>query len=112
MRDHGLAARQKRRFKRTTDSHHAWPVAPNLLDQDVTATGPAKKWGADISSVWTGGGWQYLALVIDLFARRVVGWATGDRWHRDPALAAVRKAPTRRRPAAGLIHHSDRGRQY
>src|SRR5258707_12203886 len=68
MRDNGLRARQKRRFKRTTDSHHAWPVAPNLLDQDFAATGPDKKWGADISYVWTREGWLYLAVVIDLFA--------------------------------------------
>ncbi|HEY1978688.1 MAG TPA: IS3 family transposase [Xanthobacteraceae bacterium] len=111
MRDNGLRARQKRRFKRTTDSHHAWPVAPNLLDQDFTATGPDKKWGADISYVWTREGWLYLAVVIDLFARRVVGWATGDRLHRGLALAALRKALGMRRPA-GLIHHSDRGSQY
>ena len=109
MRDNGLQARQKRRFKRTTDSHHAWPVAPNLLDQDFTATGPDKKWGADISYVWTREGWLYLAVVIDLFARRVVGWATGDRLHRDLALSALRKSLTMRRPAAGLVHHSDRG---
>ena len=111
MRDNGLQARQKRRFKRTTDSNHAGPVAPNLLDQDFTATAPDKKWGADISYVWTREGWLYLAVVIDLFARRVVGWATGDRLHRDLALAALRKALTMRRPAAGLIHHSDRGSQ-
>src|SRR5215469_12456446 len=98
MRDNGLRARQKRRFKRTTDSHHAWPVALNLLDQDFTATGPDKKWGADISYVWTREGWLYLAVVIDLFARRVVGWATGDRLHRDLALAALRKALAMRRP--------------
>jgi transposase InsO family protein len=107
-----VQARQKRRFKRTTDSHHAWPVAPNLLDQDFTAARPNKKWGADISYVWTREGWLYLAVVIDLFARRVVGWATGDRLHRELALAALRKALTMRRPAAGLIHHSDRGSQY
>src|SRR5215208_5039817 len=71
MRDNGLRARQKRRFKRTTDSNHAWPIAPNLLDQDFTATGPDKKWGADISYVWTREGWLYLAVVIDLFARRL-----------------------------------------
>jgi putative transposase len=110
-RDNDLQARPKRRFKRTTDSEHAWLVAPNLLDQDVTATGPDKKWGADISYVWTREGWLYLAVVIDLFARRVVGWATGDRLHRDLALAALRKALTLRRPAAGLIPHSDRGSQ-
>jgi putative transposase len=88
-----------------------WPVAPNLLDQDFTATGPDRKWGADISYVWTREGWLYLAVVIDLFARRVVGWATADRLHRDLALAALRNALTMRRPAAGLIHHSDRGSQ-
>jgi putative transposase len=111
MRENGLRARQKRRVKRTTDSQHAWPVAPNLLDQDFTATGPDEKWGADISYVWTCEGWLYLAVIIDLFARRVVGWATGDRLHRNLALAALRKALAVRRPAAGLIHHSDRGSQ-
>jgi putative transposase len=112
MRENGLKARQKRRFKRTTDSHHAWPVAPNLLDQDFTASGPDEKWGADISYIWTREGWLYLAVVIDLFARRVVGWAVGDRLHRDLALAALRKALVMRHPPAGLIHHSDRGSQY
>jgi len=112
MRENGLRARQKRRFKRTTDSHHGWPVAPNLLDQDFTASGPDEKWAADISYIWTQEGWLYLAVVIDLFARRVVGWAVADRLHRDLALAALRKALARRRPKARLIHHSDRGSQY
>ena len=112
MRENGLRARQKRRFKRTTDSHHAWPVAPNLLDQDFAAAGPDEKWGADISYIWTKEGWLYLAVVIDLFARRVVGWSTSDRLHRDLALAALRKALVMRRPPAGLIHHSDRGSQF
>jgi putative transposase len=93
MRDNGLRARQKRRFKRTTDSHHAWPVAPNLLDQDFTATGPDKKWGADISYVWTREGWLYLAVVVDLFARRVVGWATGDRLHRGAGSRRSAQSP-------------------
>jgi putative transposase len=112
MRDNGLRARQKRRFKRTTDSEHAWPVAPNLIDQDFEAERPDEKWGADISYVWTREGWLYLAVVIDLFARRVVGWAVSDRLHRELALAALRKALLMRRPPAGLIHHSDRGSQY
>jgi len=112
MRENGLVARQKRRFKRTTDSQHGWPVAANLLEQDFTATRPDEKWGADISYVWTREGWLYLAVVIDLFARRVVGWSTGDRLHRDLAIAALRKALAIRRPMAGLIHHSDRGSQY
>lgn len=111
MRENGLKARQKRRFKRTTDSHHAWPVAPNLLDQDFTATGPDEKWGSNISYIWTREGWLYLAVVIDLFARRVVGWSASDRLHRDLALAALQKALVMRRPTSGLIHHSDRGSQ-
>ena len=112
MRENDLKALQKRRFKRTTDSHHAFPVAPNLLDQDFTASRPNEKWGADISYIWTREGWLYLAVVVDLFARRIVGWTTGDRLHRDLALAALRKALIMRRPAAGLVHHSDRGSQY
>ena len=112
MRENGLRARQKRRFKRTTDSHHAWPVAPNIIDQNFTAERPDEKWAADISYIWTREGWLYLAVVIDLFARRVVGWAVGDRLHRDLARAALRKALVMRRPPKGLIHHSDRGSQY
>lgn len=112
MRENGLMARQKRRFKRTTDSHHAWPVAPNILDQEFTANAPDQKWGADISYIWTREGWLYLAIVMDLFARRVVGWAVSDRLHRGLALAALRKALLMRRPSKGLIHHSDRGSQY
>ena len=112
MRDNGLRARQKRRFKRTTDSLHSFPVAPNLLDQDFTASGPNEKRGADISYVWTKEGWLYLAVVIDLFARRVVGWASSDRLRKELPLAALRRALLMRRPPKGLIHHSDRGSQY
>src|ERR671912_2147386 len=79
MRENGLRARQPRRFKRTTDSLHAVPVAPNLLDQDFAAERPDEKWGADISYIWTREGWLYLAVVMDLFARRVVGWAVSNR---------------------------------
>lgn len=112
MRQNGLKARQKRRFKRTTDSLHAFPVAPNLIDQDFSAERPDEKWGADISYVWTREGWLYLAVVIDLFARRVVGWAASDRLHKELALAALGRALAVRRPQAGLTHHSDRGSQY
>lgn len=79
MRENQLIARQKRRFKRTTDSEHAWPVAPNLVAQDLMADGPDRKWGADISYIWTAEGWIYLAVVSDLFSRRIVGWVTSDR---------------------------------
>ena len=112
MRENDLKARQKRRFKRTTDSEHSWPVAPNIIDQDFAADGPNQKWGVDISYVWTREGWIYLAVVIDLFSRRVVGWSVGDRLHRRLAIAALQTALTMRRPPEGLIHHSDRGSQY
>jgi putative transposase len=109
MGENDLKARQKRRFKRTTDSHHGLPVAPNLLCQDFTAERPDEKWGVDISYVWTRQGWLYLAVVIDLFARRVVGWAVSDRLHRQLVLEALGKALALRQPQAGLIHHSDKG---
>jgi putative transposase len=112
MRENGLKARQKRRFKRTTDSHHAFPVAPNLLEQDFSAQRPNQKWNADISYVWTSEGWLYLAVVLDLFARRVVGWAVSDRLHKELALEALRKALVIRQPGEGLTHHADRGSQY
>lgn len=107
MRENGLVARQKRRFKRTTDSEHAWPVA-----QDFEAEQPDRKWGADISYIWTAQGWLYLAVVLDLHSRRVVGWATSDRLKRGLAVEALRRAIVNREPAPGMIHHSDRGSQY
>lgn len=112
MRENGLHARHRKRFRKTTDSHHAFPVAPNIIAQDFATTSPNQKWGADISYIWTREGWLYLAVVIDLFARRVVGWAVSDRLHRQLALRALEKAITMRRPPKGLIHHSDRGSQY
>ena len=112
MRENGLAARQKRRFKRTTDSTHSWPIAPNLLDQDFAAEAPDQKWSADISYIWTAEGWLYLAVLMDLFSRRVVGWAVSDRLKKDLALRALRMALVTRHPPRGLIHHSDRGSQY
>ena len=111
MRENGLKAWQKRRFKRTTDSHHAWPVAPNLIEQNFSAERPNQKWNADISSVWTSEGWLYLAIILDLFARRVVGWAVSDRLHKKLALEALRKTLAIRQPGKDLIHHSDRGSQ-
>jgi putative transposase len=111
MRENGLKAWQKRRFKRTTDSCHAFPVAPNLLDQDFSAEYPNQKWAADLSYLWTSEGWLYLAVVLDLFARRVIGWAVSDRLHKELALEALHKALTIRQPCGGLIHHTDRGSQ-
>jgi putative transposase len=112
MSENGLKARQKTRFRRTTDSDHGGPVAANVLDQDFTATAPDQKWGADISYVWTAEGWLYLAIVLDLFSRRIVGWEIGDRLKRGLAMGALRRAIALRQPARGLVHHSDRGSQY
>lgn len=112
MRDNGLKALQKRRYKKTTDSSHGGPVAANLLDQDFACDGPDHKWGADISYIWTAEGWLYLAIVLDLYSRRIVGWATSDRLKKDLALRALRQAIIMRQPSPGLIHHSDRGSQY
>jgi putative transposase len=112
MSENGLKARQKTRFKKTTDSDHGGPVATNVLDQDFAADGPDQKWGVDISYVWTAEGWLYLAIVVDLFSRRIVGWQLSDRMKRGLAMSALQRAINLRRPPPGLIHHSDRGSQY
>ncbi len=112
MRDNGLKALQKRRYKKTTDSGHASPVAANLLDQDFICDRTDQKWGVDISYIWTAEGWLYLAIVLDLHSRRIIGWATSNRLKKDLALNALRRAIALRQPRPGLIHHSDRGSQY
>jgi transposase InsO family protein len=112
MRENSLLARQKRRFQADDRQRARWPIAPNIIDQDFTATAPNQKWGVDISYIWTREGWLYLAVVIDLFSRRIVGLAVSDRLHRSLALAALRKAVIMRRPPEGLIHHSGCGSQY
>ena len=112
MSENGMKARQKTRFKKTTDSDHGGPVANNVLDQDFTADSPDQKWGVDISYVWTAEGWLYLAIVLDLFSRKIVGWHLSDRMKRGLAMDALRHAIALRQPPAGLIHHSDRGSQY
>jgi putative transposase len=112
MRQHGLRARRKRSYKRTTESNHTLPVAANILDQDFSTTAPNQKWCGDISYVATAEGWLYLAVIIDLYARVVVGWAMGPSLNRTLVLGALQIAIQRRRPAAGLLHHSDRGSQY
>ncbi len=112
MRENGLLARVPRRFRVTTDSGHALPVAPNLLEQNFTTNAPNRVWLADITYVWTAEGWAYLAAVVDLYARRVVGWAFADHMRKELAVTALKRAFDARRPGAGLIHHSDRGSQY
>ena len=112
MRQLGLAATPPRRFRVTTDSAHAAPIVPNQLARDFTV-GPAnQRWAADLTYLPTAEGWAYLAVVLDLGSRRVVGWAFGDRLVGALPRTALDRALTRRRPAAGLLHHSDRGAQY
>ena len=112
MRDNGLKARQKTRFKRTTDSNHKSPIADNLLAQDFTCDGPDQKWGVDISYIWTAEGWLYLAIVLDLFSRRIIGWSVSNRMKKGLAMEALQRAIALRQPEPGVIHHSDRGSQY
>ena len=112
MRENTLNARPRKRFVRTTDSAHKLTVSANLLEQDFTATAPNQKWGVDMSYIWTRQGWLYLAVVIDLYARRVVGWSVSDRMLTELPLTALKRALTIGQPKPGLIHHSDRGSQY
>ena len=113
MREEGIRSKVRRRFKvRTTDSAHGHPVAPNVLDRQFCADAPDRKWAADVTYVATGEGWLYLAVVLDLCSRKVVGWAMADHLRAELCVDALDMALKRRRPGAGLIHHSDRGVQY
>jgi putative transposase len=118
MRQHGIRGKQRRRYKRITNSDHAQLIVPNLLQQDFTAPATNQKWCADITYVATREGWLYLAIIIDLCSRMIVGWAMGNDLSRHRAckahlvLGALRMATRLYRPGPGLIHHSDRGSQY
>jgi putative transposase len=113
MRQHGIRAIMARpRRVRTTDSRHDLPIAPNLLNRNFTADAPNRIWLADITYVETDQGWLYLATVMDLYSRKIVGWAMADHLRADLPLAALKMAISAQRPAPGLIHHSDRGVQY
>ncbi len=112
MWEHGIRARHKRRYKVTTDSTHNLPVAPNRLNRDFTPSAPNQTWTSDITYLWTDEGWLYLAIVLDLFNREVVGWSLQPRITADIVTDALTMAWFRRKPAGGLIHHSDRGSQY
>jgi putative transposase len=113
MREEELRSITRRRFRvRTTDSAHEHPVAPNLLDRNFAAEAPDRRWAADLTYVATGQGWLYLAVVIDLCSRRVVGWAMADHLRAELCTDALDMALKRRRPGGGLLHHSDRGVQY
>jgi putative transposase len=113
MQQLNIRACRKRRFKVTTDSQHALPIADNILDRKFTATEPDQAWVADITYIATHQGWLYLAVVVDLFSRKVVGWSMADHMRTDLVLTALESALGKRIPAqSGLVFHSDRGSQY
>lgn len=112
LRSMGLQGRSRRRWRTTTRANPAHPVVGNALDRDFSASKPNERWVTDISYVWTDEGWCYLAVIIDLFSRAVVGWALDTTLSTKLPLAALDMAIRRRRPSSGLLHHSDRGCQY
>lgn len=112
MKTLGLVVKTKRKFKITTDSKHKHPIAPNVLNRNFYPPAPNRAWGTDITYVWTAEGWIYLAIVIDLYSRRVVGWSMDKRMTKALVIRALIMAVNLRQPKPGLIHHSDRGSQY
>lgn len=112
MRQNGISVVRTHKYKLTTDSNHKFNIAPNLLNRNFLADRRNQKWVVDISYIWTREGWLYLAVVLDLYSRRVIGWAVSNRMKRTLAIRAVNMAIALRRPPRGCIHHSDRGSQY
>lgn len=112
MKEHGIKARHKRKYKATTHSNHNLPVAPNRLQQNFATQRVDQVWTTDITYIPTGEGWLYLAVVLDLHTRMVVGWSMDSRMTRDLVISALRMGWFRRKPKVGVIHHSDRGSQY
>jgi putative transposase len=112
MRENKIQAKHKRKFKATTDSYHKFPVAPNLLEQNFTVSEPNRIWTADITYCATLEGWVYLAVVLDMYSRKIVGWAMSEKMTRELVIKAFLMAYWARKPKAGLIHHSDKGSQY
>lgn len=112
MKQNAICVVRTHKFKATTDSDHTFNIAPNLLQQDFAASQPNQKWAGDITYVSTREGWVYLAVILDLHSRRVIGWAISNRMKKDLAIRALNMAIALRRPPRGCIHHTDRGSQY
>lgn len=109
----GISARSRRQFQVTTDSQHAWPIVENHLNRDFVTSEPDRVWVADMTYIWTTEGWLYLAVILDLFSRRVVGWSMAEHMRTELVLTALEAALGQRQPApSGLLFHSDRGSQY
>lgn len=112
VHQYGLVSKAAKKYKATTNSNHNLPVAPNLLNQDFKVSKPNKVWVSDFTYLWTEKGWMYLAVVIDLYSRKVVGWSLSNRMTKELVISAMQMAIRTRKPKAGLIAHSDRGSQY
>lgn len=112
MRENGLEARRKRRFRKTTDSKHPHPIAPNVVARNFKTAAPNRVWATDVTAIWTLEGWLYLAVMLDLYSRRVIAWAASANNDTALALDALRTGLRARRPKKGLVHHSDRGSPY
>ena len=112
MRECGLRSRTVRKYKATTNSKHNHPVHDNVLNQTFQAQRPNQVWMTDITYVWTEEGWLYVASVMDLYTRKIVGWKADSRMTKELVIDALEQAYQREKPAAGLLHHSDRGSQY
>ena len=112
MRHAGIRAKTVKKWRATTQSQHRFPVAANTLNRQFTVTVPNRVWAGDLTYVWTTEGWLYLAVMLDLYSRRVIGWAMGHRLTVELAEQALTMAVANRAPTAGLVHHSDRGSQY
>ena len=112
MRENNISSKVKPKFRNTTDSKHNHLIAPNLLEQNFTAKLPNQIWVSDITYIWTMEGWLYLSVILDLCSRKVVGWHINDRITKELVITAFTKAYWSRKPAKGLVHHSDRGSQY
>lgn len=112
MVEEDLRAYTQPKFKVTTNSKHDLPIAPNLVNQNFEASAPNRLWASDITYIWTREGWLYLAVILDVFSRQIVGWTVSNRMTKELVLSAIRKAIAQRKPQPGLIFHSDRGSQY
>lgn len=112
MRKAGVECKQRRRYRITTQSKHRFALASNVLNREFTQSAPNRVWVTDVTYLWTLEGWLYIAGVLDLFSRRVVGWAMADHMRESLVNDALQMALSRRQPARGLLHHSDRGVQY
>lgn len=112
MKEKGFRSKTVKKYKATTYSKHNLPVYPNLLNQQFKVKQPGQAWVADITYIWTSEGWLYLASIMELYSRRIIGWEMGERMTKELVITALKRAMTAQSPTPGLIHHSDRGSQY